>query len=320
MIGGMPSGSPRHDQAEGEPLGRAMPMINRSDAWSLLRESFSEWLDDKAPRLGAALAYYTAFSLSPVLVVVIAIAALVFGHDAAQSQIIGQVRALVGEQGAKAIETLLQNASNPSSGIMAGVVGLVTLLIGATGVFVELRDALNTIWEVESKGPGGIRGLIAARFLSFTMLLGVGFLLLVSLAISAGLAAAGRLLGGMAPTLSFLGEVVNFLVSLVVITVLFAVIYKYLPDLKIPWSDVWIGAAVTALLFDLGKSLIGLYLGSSKIASTYGAASSLAIVLIWIYYSAQIFLFGAEFTQVYARRHGSRLVSQAVSQSETDNK
>jgi len=213
----------------------------------------------------------------------------------------------VGEQGVKAIETLLQNASNPSSGIMAGVVGLVTLLIGATGVFGELRDALNTIWEVPSKGLGGIRGLIKDRFLSFTMLLGIGFLLLVSLVISAGLAAVGRFLGGVLPALSVLGEVANFLISLVVITVLFAMIYKYLPDLKIPWGDVWIGAAVTALLFDLGKSLIGLYLGSSKIASTYGAASSLAIVLIWIYYSAQIFLFGAEFTQVYARQHGSRL-------------
>ena len=282
-------------------------MINLSDSRTLLKESFREWVDDNAPRLGAALAFYTAFSLSPVLVVVIAIAGLAFGHEAAQRQIMGQVQGLLGEQGAKAVATMLQDASKPSSGIVASVVGLVTLLIGATGVFGELRDALNTIWEVPSKGLGGIRGLIKDRFLSFTMLLGIGFLLLVSLVISAGLAAVGRFLGGVLPALSVLGEVANFLISLVVITVLFAMIYKYLPDLKIPWGDVWIGAAVTALLFDLGKSLIGLYLGSSKIASTYGAASSLAIVLIWIYYSAQIFLFGAEFTQVYARQHGSRL-------------
>jgi membrane protein len=275
--------------------------------WILLRNSFIEWLEDKAPRLGAALAYYTAFSLSPLLVIVIAMAGLVFGQEAAEGQIIAQMQSLVGQDGAKAIAAMIQNARKPSSGIIATVVGLATLLIGATGVFGELRDALNTIWEVQPKPGRGLAGLIKDRFLSFTMVLAVGFLLLVSLSVSAGLAAMGRFLGSMLPGLAILSQIVNFVVSFSIVGMLFALIYRYLPDLKIPWHDVWIGAALTAGLFEIGKFLIGFYLGNSSITSAYGAASSLAIILVWIYYSAQIFLLGAEFTHVYAKHRGSPL-------------
>ena len=275
--------------------------------WILLRNSFIEWLEDKAPRLGAALAYYTAFSLSPLLVIVIAIAGLVFGKEAAEGQIIAQMQGLVGQDGAQAIAGMVQNARKPSSGIIATVVGLATLLIGATGVFGELRDALNTIWEVQPRPGRGLTGLIKGRFLSFTMVVGVGFLLLVSLSVSAGLAAMGRFLGSMLPGLVILSQIINFVVSFSVIGMLFALIYRYLPDLKIPWHDVWIGAALTAGLFEIGKFLIGFYLGNSSISSAYGAASSLAIILVWIYYSAQIFLLGAEFTHVYAKHRESLL-------------
>ena len=275
--------------------------------WILLRNSFTEWLEDKAPRLGAALAYYTAFSLSPLLVIVIAIAGLVFGQEAAEGQIIAQMQGLVGHDGAQAIAGMVQNARKPSSGIIATVVGLATLLIGATGVFGELRDALNTIWEVQPRPGRGLTGLIKDRFLSFTMVVGVGFLLLVSLSVSAGLAAMGRFLGSMLPGLVILSQIINFVVSFSVIGMLFALIYRYLPDLKIPWHDVWIGAALTAGLFEIGKFLIGFYLGNSSISSAYGAASSLAIILVWIYYSAQIFLLGAEFTHVYAKHRESLL-------------
>jgi membrane protein len=275
--------------------------------WILLRNSFIEWLEDKAPRLGAALAYYTAFSLSPLLVIVIAIAGLVFGQEAAEGQIIAQMQGLVGQDGAQAIAAMVQNARKPSSGIIATVVGLATLLIGATGVFGELRDALNTIWEVQPRPGRGLTGLIKDRFLSFTMVVGVGFLLLVSLSVSAGLAAMGRFLGSMLPGLVILSQIINFVVSFSVIGMLFALIYRYLPDLKIPWHDVWIGAALTAGLFEIGKFLIGFYLGNSSISSAYGAASSLAIILVWIYYSAQIFLLGAEFTHVYAKHRESPL-------------
>jgi membrane protein len=275
--------------------------------WILLRSSFIEWLEDKAPRLGTALAYYTAFSLSPLLVIVIAMAGLVFGQEAAEGQIIAQMQSLVGQDGAKAIAAMIQNARKPSLGIIATVVGLATLLIGATGVFGELRDALNTIWEVQPKPGRGLAGLIKDRFLSFTMVLAVGFLLLVSLSVSAGLAAMGRFLGSMLPGLAILSQIVNFVVSFSIVGMLFALIYRYLPDLKIPWHDVWIGAALTAGLFEIGKFLIGFYLGNSSITSAYGAASSLAIILAWIYYSAQIFLLGAEFTHVYAKHRESLL-------------
>ena len=283
--------------------------MNLRAVLALLKETFSEWYGDNAPRLGAALAYYTVFSLSPLLIIVIAFAGLVFGREAAQGQIVAQMQGLIGEESARAIQAMIESARKPSSGIIATVIGILTLLVGATGVFGELHDALNTIWEVKPKSGLGLMAIIRDRFLSFAMVLGIGFLLLVSLAVSAGLAALGKFMDGMLPGAIYIGEIVNFIISFGVIMLLFAMVYRILPDIEIAWSDVWIGAAFTSLLFTIGKFLIGLYLGRSSVASAYGAASSLAIILIWVYYSAQIFLFGAEFTQVYAKKYGSHSVA-----------
>lgn len=285
--------------------------MNLKVVWGLLKQTYSDWSEDKAPRLGAALAYYTIFSLSPLLVVAIAIAGLVFGQEAAQGQIVGQIRGLVGDEGAQAIQDMIRNASRPGAGIVATVIGAVTLLLGAAGVFGQLKDSLNTIWEVEPKPGRGVPGFIKERFFSFTLVLGTGFLLLVSLVISAALSAVGEYMAGLLPGGEAVWQVVNLAVSFLVITLLFALLFKYLPDVKIAWGDVWIGAAATALLFTLGRSLLGLYLGRGTIGSAYGAAGSLVIVLLWVYYSAQILFFGAEFTQVYANRYGSRVVPEA---------
>ena len=278
-----------------------------------LKSVFVEWWKDNAPRLGAALAFYTLFSLSPLLIIAVAIAGLIFGREAAQGHVVAQIEGLVGHEGATAVQAMIESARKPASGILASLFGFFTLLVGATGLFGELQGALNTIWDVPDQPGDGFIGMLKNRFLSFTMVLGIGFLLLVSLLVSAGLAAAGHFLGGMFPTIAFVGHVVNFLVSILVATLLFAMIYKYLPNVEIGWSDVWIGAAVTALLFTAGKFLIGLYLGTSGVTSAYGAASSLVIILIWVYYSAQIFLLGAEFTQIYATRWGSRFSYAATS-------
>lgn len=275
---------------------------------SLMKETFDEWNRDKAPRLAAALAYYTAFSIAPLLIVVIAIAGLVFGQDAVRGQLDNQIQGLVGAQAAAAIQEMVAGANHPETGRLAALIGIVTLLLGAAGLFGQLQDALNTVWGVEPKPNQGIMATIRARLLSFTMVLGIGFLLLVSLVISAGLAAISAWMSGALPVSPVILEIINLVISIVVITALFAVIYKVLPDVKIAWNDVLLGALVTALLFTLGKFLIGLYLGQSSIASSYGAAGSFVVLLLWIYYSAQILLFGAEFTQVYARRYGSRIV------------
>ena len=272
----------------------------------LLKSVLADWWEDNAPRLGAALAYYTLFSLSPLLIIAVAIAGLIFGREAAQGHIIAQIEGLVGHEGAIAVQAMIESARKPAAGIIASLFGLVTLLAGATGLFGELQAALNTIWEAPDRPGSGFIGILKNRFLSFTMVLGMGFLLLVSLLVSASLAAAGHFLGGLFPAAAFVGQVVNFLASILVTTLLFAMIYKYLPNVAITWNDVWIGATVTALLFTAGKFLIGLYLGTSGVTSAYGAASSLVIILIWVYYSAQIFLLGAEFTQLYATRWGSR--------------
>lgn len=277
------------------------------DIFGLLKETFNEWNEDKASRLAAALAYYTIFSLAPLLVIVIAIAGAVFGEEAARNQIVGQIQGLVGQQGAEAVQAMILNASKPGSGLIASIVGVVALLFGASGLFGQLQDALNTIWEVTPKPDRGLKGIIQDRFFSFTMVLGTGFLLLVSLVLSAALAAFGNYFGHLMPGMAELWQFVNFAVSFGVITLLFALIYRVLPDAKVAWGDVWIGAAVTALLFTIGRLLIGLYLGSSAIGSAYGAAGSLVVVLVWVYYSAQILLFGAEFTQVYATRYGSHI-------------
>jgi membrane protein len=276
-------------------------------AVDLLKSTFKDWNEDKASRLAAALAYYTAFSVAPMLLIAIAIAGLVFGDEAAQGSIFVQVQGLLGPEAAGTIETAVKNSRQPGASTVSAIIGLVTLVWSASNVFSQLQDALNTIWEVQPK-PAGLVGSLKRRLLPMSMVLGIGFLLLVSLVLSAGLAALGRFFEGLLPGTSALWEVVNFVISFGVITGLFAAIYKLLPDVEIRWSDVWIGAAVTALLFTIGKLLIGLYLGNASIGSTYGAAGSLLVVLVWVYYSAQILFFGAEFTQVYARRYGSQIV------------
>ena len=281
-------------------------MARPTEYWSLLKETGSRWLEDNAPRLGAALAYYIIFSLAPLLITIIAVAGLVFGPQAAQGQLHGQIEQLVGEEGAKAIEAMVAGASETGSGVLASVLGIAMLLLGAAGLFGELQGALNTIWGVRPKPGRGVLGLLRDRFLSFSMVLGTTFLLLVSLVVSAALAALGSLFGEWQTAV--VGQVVNQVISLGVVTLLFAMIYRFLPDVKIAWRDVWLGAVITAVLFTVGKYLIGLYLGRTSTASAFGAAGSLAVLLIWLYYSAQIFLFGAEFTKVHANRFGSRIV------------
>jgi len=279
-------------------------------AITLAKDTFSEWREDEALELGAALAYYTIFSIAPLLLVVIAVAGLVWGREAVQGQIVGQLGHLVGPQGGEAIQTLVANAAKQGRGssILATIVAFATSLLGATGVFAELQSTLNHIWNVKATPKNGIWGFLRTRVISFGMILGVGFLLLVSLVISAALAAIDNYMVGLMPGIEILIRIVSFVLSLGVITVLLAMIYRYLPDVKISWRDVWVGAAVTALLFTVGKVLLGLYLGRSSTASVFGAAGSLVILLLWIYYSAQILFFGAEFTQVYARYRGVQIL------------
>ncbi len=277
--------------------------------WSLLKQSFAEWQRDKVSRLAAALAYYTAFALAPVLVIVIAIASFLFEQSTVQGRIIDQLQNLLGEDGAELVRQMLVSAqSQDSNSFLATVVGFALLILGASGLFIQLQDALNTVWNVEARTDQGIWRLIRDRLLSFGMVLVIGFLLMVSLLLSAALTAVSGLVGsGGLPGLDIIWRIANAVLSLGIITLLFGLIYKILPDAKIGWSDVWIGAAITALLFTVGKWLIGLYLGNSTAASAYGAAGSFVVLLLWIYYSAQILLFGAEFTQVYANRFGSHI-------------
>jgi membrane protein len=268
--------------------------------WRLLQESYTQWSEAKPFQLAAALAYYTLFSLAPLLLIAIAVAGLAFGREATEHQILMTFQGLVGPQGAQAIQGLLHSASTPESGILATVIGIVTLLIGAGGVVGQLQEALNTIWEVEANPEGGLWHLLRARLVSFALVLGVGFLLLVSLLVSAALAAIIQVMRNALPGSEGFWQGLEFLVSLGFITLLFALIYKVLPNVKITWQNVWIGAGITALLFTVGKFLLGLYLGQKGITSAYGAAGSLVLVLLWVYYSALIFFFGAAFTKVYA--------------------
>lgn len=272
------------------------------EIWGLIRDSVYGWINNRAQRKGAALAFYTVFSLAPVLIIAIAIAGAFFGEEAALGEIVEQVRDLVGQEGAQAVQLMIENAQRPGAGVAATVIGVLVLLIGATTAFAELKDGLDQIWEVPEEKMSGVWYLLRTRLLSFGLILGIGFLLLVSLVVSAILAALGKYLGPTGPLL----EAANALFSFIMIMSLFATIYKVLPSIRIAWRDVWVGAAITALLFVIGKSLIGLYLGNSAITSTYGAAGSLILVLFWVYYSAQIFLLGAEFTKFYAYRYGSR--------------
>ena len=283
---------------------KTLPSLGVS--WQLLKRAGQAWLDDYAPCMGAALAYYTVFSLAPLLLIMIAIAGLVFGADAARGEIFGQLRGLMGDDAAKGIEALLASVSKPSEGITATVVGVVVLVIGATTVFGELQDALDRIWRAPTRDKsGGWWGLLRARLLSFGMIFGIAFLLMVSLVLSAGMAALGKWWGGMFGGWEVLAQVVNAVLSFGLTTAVFAFIYKLMPRVRVQWHEVWLGAAVTALMFTVGKTLIGLYIGKTGVASGFGAAGSVVIVLVWVYYSAQVFLMGAEFTWVYARTFGS---------------
>ncbi|KAM3090472.1 YihY/virulence factor BrkB family protein [Phormidesmis sp. 146-35] len=276
------------------------------DVVKILKDTVAEWSEDNVPLLAAALAYYTVFSLAPLLLIAIAIAGAVFGEEAAKGELIGQIQGLVGSEGAEAIQTMIANANKPGSGgTIATITGVVFLLFGASGVFGQLQAALNTIWEVKPKPGQGIGSFLQSRFLSFAMVLVIGFLLLVSLVLSAILAGISNLFGNFVPNLVIVGQLLNFVISFGVITMLIAAIYKFLPDVRVPWRNLWVGAGVTALLFNIGKFLLGLYLGSSSVGSTYGAAGSFVVVLIWVFYSAQILLFGAEFTQVYSKYRGT---------------
>lgn len=273
--------------------------------FGIFKQTISEFSQDKVPRLGAALAYYTIFSLAPLLLIVIAIAGLAFGHDAAQNKIFEQLRGVLGSTTAEGVQEMVKNAAKPKSGTVATVLGIATLLLGASGVFGQLKDALNTIWDVKPKEGRGIMRMVKDRFLSFAMVFGLGFLLLVSLVIDTAIAAMGKYAGNHLPGGEAVWHIVEMAFSFCVITVLMAGIFRLLPDLKIEWRDVWLGAALTSLLFVLGKFALGIYFAKSAVGSSFGAAGSLVLVLLWVYYSAQILLFGAEFTQVYARAHGS---------------
>ena len=275
--------------------------------WLLLRATMSDWYEDRAQRIGAALAYYTIFALAPGLVIVMALAGLMLGPGA-ESQIIEQIRELIGKQGAAAIEATIRSARNETLGATGTALALIPLVFGLWGVFGELQDGLNTIWGVTPKPGRRIRDILKERFWSFAMVVGIGFVLLVSLVLSAWLAAVGTYVGSLLPAPATGLEALNFVISFVVITGSFALIFKLLPDVKIAWRDVWLGAAVTSLFFTVGKFLIGLYLGKSAVASAYGAAGSLVIIVVWVYYSAQILLFGAEFTKVWTKRRGSGFV------------
>jgi membrane protein len=272
---------------------------------ALLKSTFSEWNKDNVPRMSAALAYYTIFSLAPLLIIAIAVAGLFFGMRAAQGEITGQIEGLIGRDGAKTVETLIQSAYRPAHSAIASMIGVVALLLGASGVFCELQDALNTIWRARRESKGAVWRICQTRLLSFGMVLGIGFLLLVSLVLSAALAALAKYIAGFLRIPEFLLHAGDLLFSLFFITVLFAMIFKLLPRAKIAWSDVWLGASLTSLLFTFGKFAIGFYIGKSVSASAYGAAGSLVVVVAWIYYSALLLYFGAEFTRVYANIVGS---------------
>jgi membrane protein len=273
---------------------------------SLLREVATEWSKDNALSLGAALAYYTLFSLAPLLLLIIAIVGLAFGRAAAEGAISNALGGAVGPETAAVIEGMIRSASAPASGVIATVLSLLTMFFGASGVFGQLQSSLNQIWGVTAGRRRGVRGIVAQRVASFSLILGIGFLLFLSLLVSAVLSAVHELLTEHLPVLAGVLPPLNFLISFLMITALFALIFKVLPDARMQWRDVWPGAAVTALLFTVGKSLIGIYLGRKGTASVYGAAASLVVLLLWVYYSAQILLIGAEFTEVYSRRYGSR--------------
>lgn len=278
-------------------------MLKWPACYDLLKQTVREYGQDRVPQLGAALAFYSMLSIGPLLLLALSAAGLVFDHEVAQGKLVDEIRILVGRDGAAAIQDMLQSAvRNEEAGIVATILGLATLLIGASGVFGQLQDAMNIIWNVEPKQHSGVWDIIKARFLSFSMVLGTSFLLLVSLIISTALAAMGSYSSGFFSGLAVFLPFMDFMINFGVVTLLFALVFKLIPDVKVEWDDVWVGAVLTALLFIIGKSAIGLYLGRSGFSTSYGAAGSLVVILVWVYYSSQILFFGAEFTQVYAKR------------------
>ena len=280
--------------------------ITIKEIWVLIKTAFTSWNDDYAQSMGAALAYYSLFSIAPLLIIVISIAGLVFGEEAARGEIAGPLMSLMGVQSALAVQSLLESVNEPAQGIMATLIGLVLLLVGATTVFGELQDSLDRIWRAPARVGGGLWNLIRARLLSFGMILGIGFLLMVSLVFSAALSAVTNWWGPVFADWEMVASCVNFIFSFVMVTGMFAMIYKIMPRVHVRWDEVWIGAAITAVLFTIGKFVIGFYIGSSGVASTFGTAGSLVALLVWVYYSAQIFLMGAEFTWAYSHIFGSR--------------
>jgi membrane protein len=279
------------------------------DIQSILAESFEGWSKHNAPRLGAALSFYTLLSLAPLLLVLVAVVSFATGHQAAEAAVIRQVETLMGAEGGIIAQSLLEGSRNTTHGIVATLFGVLTLLFGASGVLIELRDALNTIWDVPTPQLSGLKlvsSFVKERLLSFALVLAVGFLLVVSLAVSAWIAALGAFTAHVLPSSEVILHLANFVVPFCVITGLFAAIYKVLPDARIEWTDVILGGAVTSLLFSIGKLALGIYLAKATFVSTYGAAASIIVLIVWVYYSAQIFFLGAEFTRVFGNRYGSR--------------
>jgi membrane protein len=275
--------------------------------WSLLKETIEEWQRDRVDQMAAALAYYTLFSIAPLLVIAVAVAGAVFGQEAARGEIVAQIQGLLGKAGAEVVQTALANTQNPQvgNGIVPSIISTLALLFGASGVFIQLQDSLNAVWNVEPSPQAGVQAVVRKRIFSFAMVITIGFILMVSLVVSAVLAGISTFTDRLFPALEVFWKFFNVGVSLGVFTLLFALIYKYLPDINIAWKDVSIGALFTSILFSLGKELLGFYLGNGSFGSAYGAAGSVVTVLAWIYYSVQIMLFGAEFTQVYTRKYGS---------------
>ena len=285
---------------------RALEKIGNFAAWQMAKDTFNGFMEDNCLSRGAAIAYFTIFSLAPILVVVIAIAGFVFGDDAARGVIFTKLRGMVGSDAAGLVQSMIQSAANKRTGIIATVFSVVMLLVTASGVFGELQSSLNTIWKTDSTELGTVKRMIKARAQSLGLVATMGFLLLVSLAISASLTAAWHRVDQVVPGASSMLHYVNIALSFALTTVLFGAVYKVLPDKKLEWRDVIIGSIFTALLYTVGKTAIALYVGSSRVASSYGAASALVVLLLWVYYSAEIFLLGAEFTKVYAHRYGSQ--------------
>jgi membrane protein len=283
------------------------PRLTGRTLGSVFKRALAGWWNDEVPRLGASLAYYTLFSLAPILVIAIAIGGLIFGEEAVRGELVGQIQGLLGRRGAEAVQAMLEGAAQESSSVAATVAGIVTFFVTSTGAFLELQTALNHIWRVKPKASGSFfKALLLQRLISFALVVALGFLLVTSLVVSTALAAIHKFMGNAFPGVLVLWEALNVVVSLGVITLLFAMVYKVLPDVKLAWRDVWIGGLVTAGLFTIGKLVIGLYLGTTSIASTYGAAGSVIVILVWVYYSAQIVLLGAEFTREYVQTFGRR--------------